>query len=555
MSRLKKDLIKFKPREEQQRVDDYIFKLKSENPDLKFFLLNLPTGVGKSHLAMMIANSYINKIDKDAKVDIITAGKILQDQYNDTYESISNLKGKENYKCSQYECSCAQGAEFNRLNKTSCDFCPYDSAKQSYILGQVSLTNFYLYLIYAIYSQKILESRGSKVLIVDEAHEFDDVMSDFISIKITETSIKRLKFTNEYDIIKKLSNVKDIESYIIYLRYLSGEIIETIAAIENSMGINRNATADKRDLKISKITGSPNDDLKTMQIISDLKQYQIKIDVFLKDYEENKENWVLEKSFNEKTKQFEYSLEPIWAHDYLNKYVWSKYDMIILMSGTILNKKIFCDLNGIDIAKSAYYSMPSPFDVKNRPIYYMPVGKMSFTKKEETFKKYVPMIEKILNKYKGKKGIIHTNSFELSEWIKKDISNSRLMFHTSEDKNEALQNHFDSNDDSVIVSPSMSTGVSFDHDKSRFQIIAKIPYPSLASQKNKLRQKNNPDWYSWKTIAELLQMAGRSIRSKTDHADTIIIDGSFSDVLKYSSHFIPNWVQESIKKIEVKTHS
>ena len=168
MSKLKKDLVKFNPREEQKRVDDYIFKLKSENPDLKFFLLNLPTGVGKSHLAMMIANSYINKIDKDAKVDIITASKILQDQYNDTYESISNLKGKENYKCIQYECSCAQGEEFNRLNKTSCDFCPYNSAKQSYILGQVSLTNFYLYLIYAIYSQKILESRGSKVLIVDE---------------------------------------------------------------------------------------------------------------------------------------------------------------------------------------------------------------------------------------------------------------------------------------------------------------------------------------------------------------------------------------------------
>ena len=29
-----------------------------------------------------------------------------------------------------------------------------------------------------------------------------------------------------------------------------------------------------------------------------------------------------------------------------------------------------------------------------------------------------------------------------------------------------------------------------DDDKARFQVIAKIPYPSLGSQKNKLRQKN-----------------------------------------------------------------
>lgn len=547
-----KDLIKFTPREEQQKVSDFIFKVKSEKPDNKFFLLNLPTGIGKSHLAIMIANEYISKIDKSAKVDIITASKILQDQYSDTYESISNLKGKENYKCAQYSCSCAQGMEFNRLNKSSCDFCPYESARQYYISGQVSLTNFYLYLIYAIYNPKLLQSRASKVLIVDESHDFDDVMSDFISIKITESVIKKLKFTNEYDIITKLSKVKNIESYIEFLKYLLSEVIETIDSIETSMGIDRNAISDKRDLRISNLTGRSNDDMKLMQVVADLRQYQLKIEVFLKEYQNDPKNWVLETTYNEKSNQQELSLEPIWAHDYLNKYVWCNYDMIILMSGTILNKKIFTDLNGINVEKAVYYSIPSPFPIKNRPIYYIPIGKMSFLKKEETFKKYVPFIHKLLNKYKDKKGIIHTNSFELSSWIEDSIKNDRLIFHGSENKNEALQNHFESESDTVIVSPSVGTGVSFDHEKSRFQIIAKIPYPSLASQKNKLRQKNNPDWYAWKTVCGLLQMTGRSIRSKTDHADTIIIDESFSDVLKYSSHYIPDWVQNSIKKLDVK---
>ena len=88
--------------------------------------------------------------------------------------------------------------------------------------------------------------------------------------------------------------------------------------------------------------------------------------------------------------------------------------------------------------------------------------------------------------------------------------------------------------------------------RSRFQIIAKVPYPSLASQKNKLRQKNNPDWYSWKTVAGLVQMSGRPVRSSIDYADTIIIDGSFGDVIKHSSHFIPDWIQQAIKRINVK---
>ena len=222
------------------------------------------------------------------------------------------------------------------------------------------------------------------------------------------------------------------------------------------------------------------------------------------------------------------------------------------MSGTILDKNLFCQLNGIDVSKAVYYSIRSPFNVKNRPIFYMPIGKMSFKSKEETFKRYIPYIKKILNKYKNKKGVIHTNSFELSKWIQDSIEDPRLIFHDSSNKDEMLKMHKESDKPTVIVGPSMDTGVSFDNDDARFQIIAKIPYPSLASQKNKLRQVNNPEWYSWKTSATLQQACGRIVRSDVDYGDTIIIDSSFGDILRWSSHLLPDWFQEAIKKINVK---
>ena len=550
---LKSDIIKFTPRQEQTDALEFIKKVKSDDPTKKFFLLNIPVGVGKSHLAMMISDWYTTSIDKTAKVDIITAGKILQDQYDETYESIKNLKGKENYECSQYACSCASGKEFNRLNKSKCDFCPYDDAKSDFISGRVSLTNFYLYLIYALYNKGIMDRRASNVLIVDESHEFDDVMSDFISIKMSESTIKRLKFSNESQIIKHLKRVKTISNYIEFLSYLQNELVQTIEDLDLSMQGNRDKKSDKRDTRLDKILGSSsNQDVKLMQIISDLKQYQIKIDIFLKEYNESPHNWVMEVYKNDKNNQVELSLEPIWANDYLDKYIWSKYDMVILMSGTILDKNIFSELNGFDVDRSVYYSVNSPFPKENRPIYYMPLGKMSYTKKEETFNNYIPYLHKILKKYDMQKGIIHTNSFELSNWIERGVSNGRLVFHDGKNKDEKLRFHFETKDPTVFVSPSVGTGVSFDHEKSRFQVIAKIPYPSLSSQKNKLRQKNNPDWYSWKTCASLIQMTGRSVRSKTDYADTIIIDSSFSDILKYSSHLIPLWLQEAIKRIDVK---
>ena len=553
---LKNDLAKYKPRKEQKEALSFIESEYQKNKLNKFFLLNLPVGSGKSHLALMIADWYKKNVNRMARVDIITNSKILQDQYSGEYESICDLKGKENYECQSYSCSCAQGSEFNRLNKTSCESCPYSNARESYISGGVSLTNFYLYILYAMYNPKLMESRDARVLIVDEAHEFDDVMSDFVSIKITETIVKKFKFSNEYEIMKKLKGVTSIANYVEFLKFLASEILTTIESMENGMSsAPRNVKEDKRDLKISKVLKTKNMDVKIMQLATDLKQYQTKIEIFLKEYKENPNNWVLETNYNEKLRQKELSLEPIWAYDYLDKYVFSHYDMVILMSGTILDKNLFCQLNGLDVTKAVYYSIRSPFNPKNRPIYYMPVGKMSYKSKEETFKRYIPYIQKLLDKYKNKKGIIHTNSFELAKWIEGAIKDPRLIFHDSTNKDEMLRFHKESDKPTVIVSPSMDTGVSFDNDDARFQIIAKVPYPSLGSQKNKLRQSNNPDWYSWKTVSGIVQMTGRPVRSNLDYADTIIIDGSFGDVIKHSSQFLPDWIQEAIKKINVNINA
>ena len=550
---LKNDLAKYKPRKEQREALEFIKNEWEKNPTNKTFLLNLPTGVGKSYLAMMISKLCKDKMGKFTRVDVITNSKILQDQYSGTFESIADLKGKENYECESYSCSCAQGGEFNRLNKTSCEACPYSSARENYISGGVSLTNFYLYILYAIYNQKLMESRGASVLIVDECHELESVISDFISIKITETIVKKFKFSDEKEILKRLKLVSTIQSYVEFLSYLNGEIIDTIEGMEKGLITSpRSVKSDKRDLKISKVLNSKNSDVKVMNLITDLKQYQLKVEVFLKEYKENPNNWVLESNWNEKTRQKELSLEPIWSFDYLDKYVFSHYDKVFLMSGTILDKSLFCQLNGLDVDNSVYYSISSPFPLKNRPIFYMPLGKMSFKTKEETFKTYVPYIKKILDKYKNKKGVIHTNSFELSKWIEDSIKDPRLIFHDSSNKDEMLRMHFESNEPTVIVSPSLSVGVSFDDDKARFQIIAKIPYPSLASQKNKTRQVNNPEWYAWKTCCSLQQSLGRIIRSNNDYGDTIILDESFSDILKYSSNYIPSYIQESIKIINLK---
>ena len=158
MRDLKKDL-KYKPRKEQQEALNFVGDIFKNKPDLKHVLLDLPVGIGKSYLALMISDWYKKNIDKDAKFDILTNSKYLQEQYTEEFSSIQSLAGKDNYTCDQYACSCAQGKEFNRLNKTSCESCPYDRSKNGFIAGDIALTNFHLYILYALYMPDFIKTR------------------------------------------------------------------------------------------------------------------------------------------------------------------------------------------------------------------------------------------------------------------------------------------------------------------------------------------------------------------------------------------------------------
>jgi hypothetical protein len=196
---LKKDLGLYKPRKEQKEALSFIDSEYQKNKLNKFFLLNMPVGSGKSHLALMIADWFRRTVDKSSKIDIITNSKILQNQYSDTYQSICDLKGKDNYECDDYSSSCAQGAEFNRLNKTTCESCPYAYARESFISGGISLTNFYLYILYAIYNPKLIENRGSRVLIVDEC------LHPETEITLWDNSTKKIKDIQVGDLVKTIN--------------------------------------------------------------------------------------------------------------------------------------------------------------------------------------------------------------------------------------------------------------------------------------------------------------------------------------------------------------
>lgn len=532
---LDKDLEKYTPRKEQKEALNFVTDTLKNDETKKFFMLDLPVGVGKSLLALYIMQWYMKNIKKSAKFDVLTNSRILQEQYTSDFNSISNLWGKNNYQCSSYDCSCAEGKEFNKLNKTKCEDCPYDAAREGYIKNNINLSNFHLYTLLNIYNEDMMSQRDSNVLIIDEAHDFEQILSDFISINISEPMMKSMGFKNSKSIGKSIKYINNIDDFINFVDNLKQEIGTTKAQLKHEL-----LTTPKSASTI-----------KLMKRFSEVETLETKLTNFLDDYDKRPENWVLEFSFSEK-KEKKISIQPVWAAPYLDQYVWSKYDHVILMSGTILNKKLFSYINGIPESLCAYYSIGSPFAVKNRPIYYMPVSRMTYKNKENAFIHYKPFVEKLMSKYKTKKGIFHTVTYEIAGWMNENVKNDRFIFHSSEDKDKALKKHYELEDDAtVLVSPSMGTGVNLEYDRARFQVLMKIPYPSLGSKKNKLRQQMMSEWYTWRTIAGIIQAYGRAIRSYDDKADFIILDGCFSDIMKYSSDWLPKYFTDAIRTVDV----
>jgi ATP-dependent DNA helicase DinG len=223
-----------------------------------------------------------------------------------------------------------------------------------------------------------------------------------------------------------------------------------------------------------------------------------------------------------------------------------------MMSATILDFRTFMRNLGIDPAQANTLAVPSEFPLENRPIFYKPCGNMGYRTKEQAIPNVAAFILKLMQKYAGKKGIIHAQSYAnmvyFKEFLTANGQGHRLVTHTNlpGSREDAVARHCSSADDTVILSPSMTEGLDLKEDLSRFQIIAKVPYPALDPY-TKARMDRDPDWYQWQTALTMIQATGRSVRSKTDKAHTWILDEGFTKFIGQNESKLPKWWTDSIE--------
>jgi ATP-dependent DNA helicase DinG len=495
----------------------------------KYAVIECGTGVGKSAIGFTIgkylgSNSDIEG-DKLQGTYFLTTQKILQEQYDIDFKSkgLNSLSSSSNYVCDvDKKASCKEiqtALKSGALSKKydCCGYkCKYKLKKKEFIENSLGITNFSYFLTEKNYSQKLPNKR---VLVIDEAHNLESELTRFIEISISEyfaEKILKIKIPKELNTqYKTYLWVKNI--YLIHVN-------KKLSGIQNQL--SKLGISSKKLEEFKKIT----------KHIEMLSSHSKKLEEFIKLYE--KDNWVFDiEKTNEKYRKFIF--KPIDISSYAKEYILNYADYVIFMSATIVSYEGFCISLGLPAEKTVAVKKGSPFSPKNKPIIYCPSGSMSFKNINNTLPKLVEMIKAILDNHDGQKGIIHTHSNKIANYIVENISSKRLILATGSNRDKALKRHITSKKNTVLLSPSMSEGVDLKGNLSEFQILCKIPYPYLGDKVTKKKMNKWKWWYDTQTARTIIQSLGRSIRNENDIAVTYILDEDWSMIKRRAREYFP----------------
>ena len=329
----------------------------------------LESGVGKSAIAATLANIYESSF-------ILSDNKKLQEKYHEEYDLINNDKFHVSNHSDAFN-------EFEKLDKR-------------------------------------------KLLIVDDAHKFDENIADFFSYKIHLSAFDDELIDSFYCDVRDIEN-KEVDVGLDFINHLSlaGE-------------------------KVNRV------------------KYNI---------EENPDDWFC---FHNEYRGYEKIIfKPLKLGNILKKYLLNKAETCIFMSSTILNKEIFANELGLDISEVKFIHKDFPFSSDANQIYLRNCAGMN---NSQNVKLVSPFIEDILEKHKNEKGIIHTDKPEYTSCIENQINNPRFMFHIDDDDLKEFKN----SSNSVLVSEDRVEGMDFPKDGCRFQIILRqhlIPHDEIANIK------------------------------------------------------------------------
>ena len=478
------------------------------------YMLDSPTGTGKSIIAATTQRIL------GENVAYLCTTKQLQDQLLHDFPYARTLKGRGNYPCLKFKNMYPRitAEECSNKENDSCDFlstCPYMVAKREALAAPLAVLNTSYFLTEANYVGTFSDQ---ELVIVDEADTLEDLLMSFVDVTITQKQLDMLKLDPPKYKTK-------FESWVEWANGAVGILKPRLASI-------------RRDLEGSWATT----DFDLMKEEKRLSRLLSKLTFFVHEVDKN---WIWY------PQEQQWSFKPVWIAKYSENTFWKHMKKVLMMSATILDYMQISRNVGLDVMKVAYKALPSTFPKENRPVYLDYVGIVTNKTMVEALPKLVQKVRSIMEQHPNDKILVHCVTYKIRDYLAQFLDKNRIMTHSTFDRVDVLEAFKKSPQPKVLLSPSMDRGVDLPGDECRVVVITKCPYPDLGDPQISKRVHASRDgntWYAHKTTSKIIQMAGRGVRSKTDYADTYILDEKFDQLYAENKRMFPAWFREAIIK-------
>jgi Rad3-related DNA helicase len=195
------------------------------------------------------------------------------------------------------------------------------------------------------------------------------------------------------------------------------------------------------------------------------------------------------------------------------------------------------------------------FPLKHRPIITSTIGgKMTSSNEKRNWKRNIGTVKRIIKKHKDDRGVIHTQSYSRAKHVARSLFGYSVFLHDKTKIDGDVIDAWNASRKKILLSPAVSEGVDLKDDLCRYQILLKVPYPSVGDARVKylLDKKKDWKWYYSEASRDIVQMYGRAVRSGKDHAKFYVIDGSFRDILRKGS--FPAWFLDALQSNSISNY-
>ena len=542
------------------------------NPDIKTVICDMPTGSGKSIIALCV--SYVlNKFNREGY--ILASDISLQDQYEKDLEKFKfnwgSVKGINNYQCIDNGETVKLGT--CKISKKPAksfhcyDECPYYSNRNKAKESPTSILNYnyWLTMMNEVNPNVIEEEQiifpARNFLIADEAHKINEIIQNAVSPVLYKDDLLKiqtfLEFVKNQHLNDKVPNGIFSEIEIIFDNLFRPQELrpnETFSLLLNLIKkfeeLKPVSLILQKEMKRYANQNIPKEWKKAFNINDWLTKLKIKIKEYLIIINKTRiDNLVRNYSLlNNEINQITFNClaENFLMDKYFHQHTGG---FLILMSATFSDPKEY--IKGLNLKGAKYIKLKSQFDFSKSPIYYQTKYKINYKDTDKNLPWLARTVDEIVSKH-PERGLIHSGSYSLALKVYEKLSNKTrkriILYSGTTEKREGLE-EFKLSKDKILLGPSLLEGLDLKNDLGRWQIFLKVPYLNLKDHYVSAKMKLDPKWYQWKTIIALLQGVGRIVRNDSDWGITYMLDATFINLLHYNRNYFPPEFLNRLKKL------